>query len=562
MKILVTGANGYIGSKVVKKLCDFGVEVIATDLSCTNIDKRACFIEANIFEEREEWKSFFKNPDVCLHLAWRNGFVHNSNKHMLDLSNHYRFLTKLIDEGINQIAVMGTMHEIGYWEGVIDENTPCNPLSQYGIAKNALRKSIELYSLQKGCKFQWLRAYYIFGDDTFGNSIFCKIRQAVERGEKTFPFTTGKNKYDFIHIDDLAKQISMCVMQDKVLGIINVCSGKAVSLAEQVEWYISYNKLPIELKYGVYPDRPYDSPCIYGDNSKIRNIVLKSKRILVTGCKGQLGFDCMRELSNREYINVRGIDIEDLDLTNESDTKAFLFNYKPDIVIHNAAWTSVDIAEENEEKVYQINSLAPKFIAEACNVLGAKMIYISTDYVFDGLGNTPFEIDDSKCGLSVYGRTKSLGEDYIVSSHNKYFIVRISWAFGKNGNNFVKTMLKIADEGKNEVKVVSDQIGSVTYTRDLAKLLCDMIETDKYGIYHATNEGFLSWADFAKKIFELSKKNVKVIPISTNEYLNMFPQQAKRPLNSRLSKSSLDEAGFNRLPKWEDALKRYLDEMK
>ena len=273
MKILVTGANGYIGSKVVKKLCDLGIEVIATDIDNKNIDKRVCFIKANIFETNDNWYSFFNQPDVCLHLAWRDGFIHNSSKHMSDLSNHYNFITNLIDNGLKKIVCMGTMHEVGYWDGKIDENTPCNPLSQYGIAKNALRQSINLYENQKKCNFQWLRAFYIFGDDLYGNSIFCKIRQAVNKGEEKFPFTTGKNKYDFININDLTNQITACVIQDKILGIINVCSGKPVSLAEQIEWYISYNNLPIKLDYGKYPDRPYDSPCIYGDNKKIKEIM-------------------------------------------------------------------------------------------------------------------------------------------------------------------------------------------------------------------------------------------------------------------------------------------------
>lgn len=273
MKILVTGANGYIGSKVVKQLCDDEVEVIATDIKDSNVDKRATFIGGNFFENKEDWYSYFGKPDVCLHLAWRDGFIHNSDKHMLDLSSHYRFLTNLILNGLKHIAIMGTMHEVGYHEGAVDENTPCNPLSQYGIAKNALRKSMELYCSQHDCKFQWLRGFYIFGDDAYGNSIFCKIRKAVSEGKNTFPFTSGKNKYDFIHVDDLAKEISMAVRQDKILGIINICSGKPASLGDQVEWYIKKNNLPISLEYGKYPDRSYDSPCIYGDDKKIKSIM-------------------------------------------------------------------------------------------------------------------------------------------------------------------------------------------------------------------------------------------------------------------------------------------------
>ena len=273
MKVLVTGANGYIGSKVVSRLCDLGVEVVATDFDNKNIDTRANFIKCNIFEQGGDLYSFFGSPDICLHLAWRDGFVHNSDKHMEDLSKHYFFVKTLVDSGLKQIVIMGTMHEVGYHEGSIDENTPCNPTSMYGIAKNALRKASEMYCENHDCKWQWLRAFYIYGDDEFGSSIFCKIRQAVKEGKKTFPFTSGKNKFDFIHIDDLVNQISKCIMQHKVLGVINVCSGKATSLGEMVEWYITKNKLPISLNYGVYKERTSESPCIYGDNRKIKVVL-------------------------------------------------------------------------------------------------------------------------------------------------------------------------------------------------------------------------------------------------------------------------------------------------
>ena len=287
----------------------------------------------------------------------------------------------------------------------------------------------------------------------------------------------------------------------------------------------------------------------------------KNMKILVTGVKGQLGYDCVRELTLRGYTNVKGIDIDDLDLTKEDDVKKYINEYRPDVVMHNAAWTAVDKAELMPEKVYEVNALAPKYIAEACKEINAKMIYISTDYVFDGLGDKPFNVDDPKKGLSVYGKTKAQGEDFVTSTIDKYFIVRISWVFGKNGNNFVKTMLKLANMGKTELNVVSDQIGSVTYTYDLSKLLCDMIETDKYGIYHATNEGYISWVEFAEEIFKQKNLNVKVNYVTTEEYLKLVPQQAKRPLNSRMSKDSLDKAGFKRLPDWKDALNRFMTEI-
>ena len=289
--------------------------------------------------------------------------------------------------------------------------------------------------------------------------------------------------------------------------------------------------------------------------------MIKDMKILVTGVKGQLGYDCVRELKERGYTNVLGIDKETLDITDEEKVLSFIKEYKPDVVMHNAAWTAVDKAEEMKDLVYKVNALGPKYIAKACKEVGAKMVYISTDYVFDGKGETPFEVDSPKNGLSTYGKTKGQGEDFVTSILDKYFIVRISWVFGVNGNNFVKTMLKLADMGKTELNVVCDQIGSVTYTYDLSKLLCDMIETDKYGIYHATNEGYISWAEFAREIFKLSNKNVKVNDVTTLEYKKLVPNQTDRPLNSRMSKDSLDKNGFNRLPDWKDALKRYLKEL-
>lgn len=287
----------------------------------------------------------------------------------------------------------------------------------------------------------------------------------------------------------------------------------------------------------------------------------KDMRILVTGAKGQLGYDCLRELSERGFLNVKGIDIDDLDITNEQAVNEYITHYNPDVVMHNAAWTAVDKAEQMPDKVYEVNALGPKYIAEACKKVNAKMIYISTDYVFDGKGTQEFNVDDPKKGLSIYGKTKSQGEEFVKQSMDEYFIVRISWVFGKNGNNFVKTMLKLADMGKAELNVVCDQIGSVTYTYDLSKLLCDMIETDKYGVYHATNEGMISWAEFAEEIFKQANKEVKVNYVTTGDYKKLVPNQADRPLNSRMSKESLTQAGFNKLPDWKNALNRYLHEL-
>ena len=284
----------------------------------------------------------------------------------------------------------------------------------------------------------------------------------------------------------------------------------------------------------------------------------KDLRILVTGVRGQLGYDCVRELNNRGYLNVLGIDYQELDITKEEDVKRFINEYKPDVVMHNAAWTAVDKAELNKDAVYAVNALGPKYIAEACKSVGAKMFYISTDYVFNGKGEKPFEVDDPKEGLSIYGITKGQGEDFVRAATDRYFILRISWVFGVNGNNYIKSMLKLA-ETKTELNIVCDQIGSPTYTYDLAKLMCDMMETEKYGTYHVTNEGFCSWYDFTKYIYEVAGiTTVDVKPITTEEYQKLVPNQASRPLNSRMSKKSLDEAGFKRLPTWQDATRRFI----
>lgn len=283
-------------------------------------------------------------------------------------------------------------------------------------------------------------------------------------------------------------------------------------------------------------------------------------RILVTGVKGQLGYDCVRELKERDFKDVIPCDIDELDITDENAVNLFVNKYQPDVIMHNAAYTAVDKAEDNKELVRKVNVLGTKYLAEAAEKVGAKMVYISTDYVFPGNGINFYEVNDKTGPISEYGLSKLQGEE-AAKACSKLFVVRISWVFGVNGNNFVKTMLKLGETHK-ELSIVNDQIGSPTYTFDLSKLLCDMIVTDKYGTYHATNEGICSWAEFASEIFKQAHMDVVVHPITTEEYFKNKPIQAKRPLNSRLSKKSLDKKGFNRLPTWQDALNRYLKEIK
>ena len=277
MRILITGGNGYLGSHVVSTLLGMGHEVLVCDIAFDAVDARAQRIEANIFHADNDICKEMGSPDICLHLAWRNGFVHNAPTQMGDLSDHYRFLAAMIDGGLRHLAVMGTMHEVGYWEGMIDENTPCNPLSQYGIAKDALRRSMIQLCKERNVTLQWLRGYYIYGDDQRNHSIFTKIMEAEQAGKKLFPFTTGQTKYDFISVEELAQQVACAITQNEVTGIINCCSGKPVSLADKIESYIKENGFSIRLDYGKFPDRPYDSPVIYGDNMKIGMIMRNYK---------------------------------------------------------------------------------------------------------------------------------------------------------------------------------------------------------------------------------------------------------------------------------------------
>ena len=300
-----------------------------------------------------------------------------------------------------------------------------------------------------------------------------------------------------------------------------------------------------------------------------------ANKVFVTGVNGQLGHDVSNELSKRGYVvlasdiskEYSGIDKNinynkyySLDITNKEAVDKIIEETRPDVIIHCAAWTAVDLAEEetNKPKVYAINVEGTRNIAESCKKIDAKMLYLSTDYVFNGEGNSPWKTDDKDYSpLNYYGKTKLEGEIAVSSILDKYFIVRIAWVFGLNGNNFIKTMIKVG-KTHNEVRVVNDQIGTPTYTFDLARLLVDMIETDKYGYYHVTNEGsYISWYDFTKEIYKQYGLDTKVIPVSTLEY---GLSKAKRPYNSRLDKSKLKENGFEPLPDYKDAISRYLKE--
>lgn len=273
MKILVTGADGYLGRGIVEQLAKDKHEVIATDINCckdniygVRVMNEDIFTLENPFE-------YFDKPDAVLHLAWKDGFKHNSLKHIEELHLHYEFLSKLINSGIKKVAVLGTMHEVGFYEGCINENTSTNPQSLYGIAKNSLRQLMELSAKENNFKLQWIRGFYIVGNTEYGCSIFSKIIQAAKEGKKEFPFTMGQNQFDFLDYDTFCLQVASIVEQDKFYGIINACSSQPQKLADRVQKFIDENKLDIRLKYGAFPDRPYDSKAIWGDDKIIREIM-------------------------------------------------------------------------------------------------------------------------------------------------------------------------------------------------------------------------------------------------------------------------------------------------
>ena len=279
-------------------------------------------------------------------------------------------------------------------------------------------------------------------------------------------------------------------------------------------------------------------------------------KFFITGVNGQLGYDIKNELLERGYTDILAPTREELDITNEDEVKKMVVEYCPSVIFHCAAYTAVDKAEEEQEKCYQVNVLGTKYLTEAAKEVGAKIIYISTDYVFDGTKEGIYQTDDKVNPVNYYGKTKYLGENF-VREYDNHIIVRISWVFGINGKNFIRTMLNLAESHK-ELNVVCDQIGSPTYTKDLAGLLVNMFLSNIKGLYHVTNEGYCSWYEFAEFIFKESRKKVKVRPILTKDYKTI----AKRPLNSKLSKESLDYIGVNRLPGWQDAVKRYIQELK
>ena len=278
MKVLVTGANGYLGVGIVKALLERGVDVVATDFSLEKVDSRARKIVSDIFMIDDPF-NYFDKPDVLLHLAWRDGFIHYSDSHIIDLPKHYKFIKKMVDSNISKISILGSMHEIGFFEGSIKENTPCNPVTPYGIGKNSLRQLTKMLTDFNNTIFQWFRGFYIVGNEPYGSSIFSKLVVASIEGKSSFPFTLGQNQYDFIDYSDFCNQVAAATIQNEILGIINICTGYPEKLSTRVERFIEENEFNIILDYGAFPERAYDSKALWGDNSKIRKIIeMESKK--------------------------------------------------------------------------------------------------------------------------------------------------------------------------------------------------------------------------------------------------------------------------------------------
>lgn len=276
MKVCITGANGYLGQGIVKAILSNGHEVIAVDFKTDHVDERAERINCNLFEIENPYE-YLKKPDILLHLAWRDGFIHYSAAHIDDLPKHFAFIKSFAETGCRHIAAMGSMHEIGFFEGSINENTPCHPITPYGISKNALRDLTAMICKQNNAVFQWMRGYYIVGNFKYGSSIFSKIVATAEEGKSEFPFTLGQNQYDFIDYPEFCTQVAAVVEQSQEQGIINICSGRPEKLADRVERFIKENKYNIKLQYGAFPDRPYDSKAIWGDSTKIEQIMKKKE---------------------------------------------------------------------------------------------------------------------------------------------------------------------------------------------------------------------------------------------------------------------------------------------
>lgn len=275
MKILVTGANGYLGRGIVEALLNEGHEVIANDFCLSGVSEKAIKIEGDIFKSENPFLEY-SEPEIVLHLAWRDGFIHNSHAHIEDLSKHALLMEKFFSSSVNKVVVMGTMHEIGFYEGSIDEWTQTHPMNYYGIAKDSLRNFVSFMSDSTGIPFQWLRAYYIVGNTTNGSSIFSKIISAEKSGKKEFPFNMGQNQCDFLDYNDFANRVALALTQNEINGIINISSGRPIRLSERVEQFIKENKLKIRLNYGAFPERKYDSKAIWGDSSKIDQIIENS----------------------------------------------------------------------------------------------------------------------------------------------------------------------------------------------------------------------------------------------------------------------------------------------
>lgn len=438
--------------------------------------------------------------------------------------------------------------------GWFTETYTKNKFTDKGIGVDFVQDN-QSYSVQKGT----LRGIHFQTNPMAQTKMIRCTRGAII--DTVVDLRKGSDTYKQWYSSELSAENKKQLFIPKGFGHAFLTITKDVEVQYKVDKYyskehdssIKFNDPEIGIDWGienpVLSQKDSDAPLLKDSDANF------SIRVLVTGVKGQLGYDVVKRLTDLGIESI-GVDIEDFDITNKEQTEAYILQTKPDVIVHCAAYTAVDKAEDDQEKCYAVNVDGTRYIAGACKKIDAKLVYICTDYVFDGQGTDPQSEDKPTNPVNYYGYSKEQGEVAVRELLDKHFIIRTSWVYGKNGNNFLKTMLRLA-QTKDEINVVNDQIGAPTYTPDLAVLICDMLQTTKYGTYHGVNENYCSWYEFAVAIFKHARMVIKVNPIPTSKYQT----RAKRPLNSRLSKTMLDSNGFQRLPQWEDALVRCFREL-
>ena len=621
MNMIVTGGAGFIGSNFIfymmERYPEYRIICLDSLTYAGNLDtltpvmgnSNFRFVKASITDREAVYRLFEEeHPDVVVNFAAESHVDRSIENPESFLDTNIKGTAMLMDAcrkyGIERYHQVST-DEV-YGDLPLDrpnlfftEETPLHTSSPYSSSKASADLLVQAYHRTYGLPVTISRCSNNYGPYQFPEKLI-PLMIANALNDKSLPvYGEGKNVRDWLYVEDHCKAIDLILHKGKVGEVYNIGGHnerqnieivkricKELDKPESLITYVTDRKghdmryaidpAKIHAELGWLPETMFEEGIQktiqwYLENrdwwENILNGEYQKMKVLVTGAKGQLGHDVIEELGKRG-IRAIGVDIDEMDITEEDSVQKVMAEHYPDAVIHCAAWTAVDAAEDCPEKVQMINAKGTEYLAKACKKMGSKMMYISTDYVFDGQGEMPWEPDrDAYAPLNVYGQSKLDGELAVREMLDHYFIVRIAWVFGLHGNNFVKTMLNLGKKYES-LRVVNDQIGTPTYTKDLARLLVDMIQTDKYGYYHATNEGgYISWHEFACEIFRQARElghevydssRLNVAPVSTEEY---GVSKAQRPFNSRLDKTKLKANGFEPLPEWKDALSRYLSEI-